>query len=320
MSLSGEYATGKVSIAHGDTTVTLTGGVTSSLVSGDPFFAANAIGLIASITDATHFELRLPWAGETVELGDFVVPYLSTQRYQGAFNGAKVRELLSLLDGIGVIYYVPIDQDAPDPTLQKDGDYAIKIVPGSAWSFWVKQGGVWVALGAPLGISISDEFWSAETDYTANVIVSDLGVVYVSKRANTNKRPATNPNDWKVLLAPGARCEITISAEGKVGSSEKLYPYVAATDLFFQAGLEESIGTCQSPANATTVLTLVKTTAAGASSTVGTVTYAAGNKVPVITSSSDITLARGDTLTPVGPASEDDGLRYISLTLVGYRR
>lgn len=319
MALRGFYRTGTASVSADSTTVTLSGGLTTLLVPGDPFYAGGAVGLIDTITDDTHFELALPWAGSTLNGAQYVIPYLASSRFEAAFTGQKVRELVAMLDGVGLFYYVPDGQDAPDVSIGEDGQFAIKITEGAAgtaFQFWMKQLGVWVSKGAPLGIQLKG-FWSATDSYQTNDIVSDLGALYRGKRASLNKRPGSNPIDWEPLIAAGRRTELSWSAEGKVGSNERLYPYVATTSIKFNSGLTESAGICGSNAAASTVIDLMLKRA-GVETQVATISYSPGNAVPVITSASDFTLMRNDVLTPVGPATQDETLKDVSFTLVGY--
>jgi hypothetical protein len=255
--LTGSYNTGTASVTQGATTVTLTAGLTSGMVSGDVFQAGGGLSMINSITDATHFELVLPWAPATVTAGAYQVTYLSTQRYQSAFNGQKIRELLVLLDGIGVIYYVPAAASVPDPANGNNGDVALKITPGEAFLWWVKISGVWVEQGSAIGVAFQG-LWSSTTAYNTNDIVSRLGVLYIALIAGTNEPPEANPTYWEVLLQGGNRYDIAFDASDRPASGDTFRRCVFPTSVQFIAGMTDSRANALIGATASAVIGIRK--------------------------------------------------------------
>jgi hypothetical protein len=311
--LTGSYATGTASVANGATTVTLTGGITTPLVPGDPFYSGNAVGLINSITDNTHFELALPWAGTTAVNAAFVVPYLGAQRYQSAYNGQKVRQLLTLLDGIGVIYYVPSTQSVPDPANGNDGDFALKIVPGSAFTFFQKTAGVWVNLGQPVGIA-NQGFWSSTTAYKVNDIVSRLGVLYIATALSTNQAPEAAPTYWQTLLAGGNRYDLAFDASDRPDSGDTFRRFVFTASVQYNAGMAESRAIALVAATASAVFSIKKN-----GTQFATVTFAAGGTTGTFACATTTTFAPGDVLTLTAPNPRDATLATIAITMTGYR-
>jgi hypothetical protein len=254
--LTGSYATGTASVANDSTTVTITG-TTSSFVPGDIFQAGTGVSMISSVTDTTHFELVLPWAASTVTGGAYQVTYLSTQRYQSAFNGQKVRQLLTLLDGIGVIYYVPSTASVPDPANGNDGDVALKITTGQAFQWWVKQSGAWVSQGSAIGLTWQG-LWNSAHTYGANDITSRLGVLYIALLAGTNNPPEVSPTYWQVLLQGGNRYDLAFDASDRPDSGDTFRRFVFTTTVQFVAGMTDSRAYALIGATSTAVISLLK--------------------------------------------------------------
>lgn len=257
MAFGGFYSTGAASVANGGTTVTLVGGLTTQLVSGDPFYANNSIGLIDTITDTTHFELRMPWQGSTLVAQSYTVAFFSALRYDAAYLGQGVRDLLTKLDGVGVIYYVPVGQSEPDVSVGVDGQFAIKIVPGAAWTFWVKQLGVWVSVGAPIGLAWK-ALWSSATSYITNDIVARLGVLYIALQSGSNHAPESSPTYWQVLLQGGNRYDLAFDASDRPDSGDTFRRFIYTTTVQYLSGLSESRAQALIGATSSAVIALQK--------------------------------------------------------------
>lgn len=312
--LSGQYNTGNISVANGDTTVTFAGGgLTTTLVAGDPLFAGSSCGMIDSITDSTHLELALPWAGATLTNAAYIVPYLSVQRYSSAYNGQKVRELIAYLDDKGIIYYVPSDQDEPDPAFGNDGDIALQITPGAAWVWWVKTAGVWVSQGSPIGIAWRSA-WSSATAYITNDIVSRLGRLYIALTNNTNFAPESNPTKWELLFEGGERYDLMFDASDRPDSGDRFRRAVFSTTVTFPAGLSDSVANCLTPAAASAVFSIRKNNVQ-----FGTLTFSIGAYTGVFAAASDTTFVSGDVLEIIAPNPRDANLADIAITLTGFR-
>jgi hypothetical protein len=313
MAFGGFYSTGTASVAAGSTTVTLTGGITTQLVSGDPFYANNAIGLIDSITDNTHFVLRQPWSGSTISAAPYTVAFLASSRYESAFTGQKVRELLSKLDGVGVIYYVPAAQSAPDVSIGLEGQFAIKIVPGNAWTFYVKTSGVWVSLGSPIGVAYR-ALWSSSTAYLTNDIVGRLGVVYIALTNSTNVAPEANPATWGVLIQGGNRYDLAFDASDRPDSGDTFRRFIFTTTVQFNAGMTDSRAMALVAATSSAVFNIQKN-----GTNFATITFAAGATTGTFACATTTTFNAGDVLSIVAPNPRDATLATIAITMTGYR-
>ena len=202
MALGGTYATGTIAVSASGTVVTGTGTLWGPVVlEGDTLFAAGHYALIEEITDDDHLVLSLPWTGGELSGAAYRIIKNSWLRYEPALTQKAVRELLEALAGIGVIYYV--EGTDPDPAVGNDGDFAIKINTG-AWKQWLKDGGVWVLQGTPVGTNFRGAY-SAATTYALGDIVTDGGRAYISLQAdNLNHPPASSPAWWSVLAEKGA--------------------------------------------------------------------------------------------------------------------
>lgn len=311
--LTGSYATGTASIASASTTVTIVGGLTTALVAGDPFYCGNCIGVINSITDNTHFELSLPWAGTTQSAAQYIVTYMSTQRYSSAFNGQKVRQLLTLLDGIGVIYYVPSTSSVPDPANGNDGDVALKIVPGSQWPFWVKQSGVWVNMGSPVGITW-DGLWNSGTAYVANSIVTRLGVLYIAAGPTTGNAPESSPSYWQLLLQGGNLFPLAFDASDRPDSGDTFRRFCFPVPVTFYSGLTGSVANALIPATATAVISLQQN-----GTQFATLTFAAGATTGTFACATTTTFSAGGIFSMIAPNPRDATLATLAITVLGYR-
>lgn len=313
MAIGGFYKTGTASVASGSKTVSLFGALTTQFEVGDSFFAGSAVGLIESITDDTHFELALPWAGSTLSGGAYVVQFLAPSRYEAAYTGMKLRELLTRLDGIGIIYYVPAGQTQPDVAVGDEGDFAIRIVPGAAWTFWVKQSGVWTALGAPLGVAWKS-VWSSGQAYVANDIVSRLGVTYIALLPGTNHPPESSPTYWEVLLQGGNRYDLLWSDSDMPASGETIIRIVMTTTVTFPAGMGASKAIAQVAPTASAVFSLRKNGVEFA-----TYTFAAGQTTATFSCPTQTVFAPGDVYSEHAPAPRDSTLFGVSSTKTAYR-
>lgn len=313
--LTGNYNTGLVSVTEDDTTVLLTGGLTTSLVAGDFFQAGKCLGIVDSVTDSTHFELSLPWAGDTLVSAEYQVYFFSPQRYSQVYNGQKVRELLTLLDGIGIMYYVSSDASAPDPGLGDDGNFAVKIVPGTSWKFWVKQSGAWVSLGSPVGLAWQGVWSASHTGgYFPNDVVSRLGTTYIAKAANTNNPPESNPVYWDVLITASNLFPLLWSDSDQPASGEVILKTKFGTQVTFPAGMAASKAFADAAPTADAVFSLKKNGVEFA-----TYKFLAGQTTATFTCPSDTVFSASDVYSEVAPAPRDATLKGVSSTKIGYR-
>lgn len=203
MALEGTYTTGTALVANGSTTVvgfdTLW---TTVAVAGDFFIAGGMLGYISEITDDTHLELEYPWPGPDISGDAYQILKFSAARYDPAITQAKQRALLEVLTELSIIYNVTGDE--PDPDLGEEGQYALK-ANSSAWLLWLKQSGVWVLQGSPVGTNWTGA-WLTSTVYAVNDVAEEDGTSYISiEEDNLGNRPSESPTKWEVLAQKGDR-------------------------------------------------------------------------------------------------------------------
>ena len=185
------YSTGTVGVANDSTAVSGAGVLwqPASVVQGDLLFvpSQNAFGVIEAVNDTYDgITLYQPWSGATASGLAYLILPSSWQRYDPALTQAMTRQLLALLSGAGVIYYVT--GTAPDPGLAtNDGLFAVKISSGT-WTFWVSQSGAWVSLGSPMGLDWQGP-WSSTVSYLLGAGVSRLGAAYIAVQPSLDQPP-----------------------------------------------------------------------------------------------------------------------------------
>ena len=195
------YRTGTLTIAPGDTTAVFTGAAIASgpVREGDWLFAGNGFAFIESLTSDAEAELFLPWAGGAVTDGAYVILKASFLRYLSVLLAVDTGELIAMLNQRQIFYNVP--GAAPDPSIGKEGDFAIKTNSGT-WLLWRFISGAWELQATPVGANWTGQ-WNAATDYVVNDTAGRNGSTYISKTINTNKPPETNPDDWDLSAAKG---------------------------------------------------------------------------------------------------------------------
>ncbi len=132
------YNTGTVSVANGATTVTGTGVLWSGLLAGDTLELAGQRVTIASVTDATHFELATPWSGTTQSGASYLVRFDAPSRFTSGYLAEQVRALIAqagIIKAARPNYEVQsLGGNAP-PGAPVTGDmYVVGTVPTGAWS------------------------------------------------------------------------------------------------------------------------------------------------------------------------------------------
>lgn len=150
-SLGGVYETGTISVANGDTTVTVGGGGNwASILQGDTMEAEGFRGRIESVTSPgfTTAELYQPWAGPTLVDDPYIVYKDSWLRMDAAMLNANVQDLLDRIRADAVPWRVPEDMDEPDPSWGEDGHIAIKF---STLEWWLHEDDEWVLQGSFTG-------------------------------------------------------------------------------------------------------------------------------------------------------------------------
>jgi hypothetical protein len=109
--------------------------------------------------------------------------------------------------------------------------------------------------------------------------------------------------------------DLGVFISGLPGGLEMVYQFVATRPLDFPAGLTDSQGyAATAPADATKEFDVQKN-----GSSVGTVSFAQSSQTATFTAASAFSLAAGDRLSIIAPASQDSALADISITLAGTR-
>lgn len=309
------YSDGTISIEQGATTVVGIGtNFLQWVTPGYPLFLDGKVVPVLSVTDNAHFEIALPWPGANQVNAAYFILFLTTTQLELSQWYINVRTLVATLAGATIMVQVPDDQDAPGNALGQNGWIAVKYnIDGSPWKWWRKINGVWVFLGTPIGVSWG-ALWNGATAYLNNVIVSRLGVLYISILSGTNKPPESNPTYWQTLLQGGNRYDIAFDASDRPDSGEVFRRMVFTTAVQFVAGMTDSRANALTPATATAVLSIRKNNVEFA-----TLTFNAGAIVGVFASANGTTFAAGDILTIVAPNPRDATLATLAITLTGYR-
>lgn len=112
--------------------------------------------------------------------------------------------------------------------------------------------------------------------------------------------------------------QIPIWVMGKPLPGEILYSLEAPSIFVLNAGMTDSVAGADTAATASSVFNLVRISG-GVSTTIGTITYAAGATVGTIACPSQVIFNVGDILNVVAPASADATLSNIRMTLVASR-
>ncbi|HWM82934.1 MAG TPA: hypothetical protein VNQ56_12810 [Pseudolabrys sp.] len=320
MTWNATYSVGTISVADGDTA--LTGHGTGWALAGldkqaNLLFADGRVAIVASFEGDAAATLAQPWAGAALTEASYTLVHLPLDVVT---TTKELRDFLAKLMGVGVIYYVV--GDAPDPAVGEDGNFALKInaSDGSGWHAWRRTGGVWVAEGAPAGIRWARQ-WSAEDDYAGNDIVAFAGKLYIARRANTDKQPDLNADDWDLFLTGGDRYDITMYDTDRPASGEQIVKWTAPADVVFSAGLADSIGQADVAATLSAVFSIRRALAGDPDNPVefATMTFAPGDRVPTFAAADTVAFQRGDVLTVIAPFPRDPTLSGLAATIVGYR-
>ena len=310
MSLGGIYSTGTASVVNGSPNVTFADALMGpQAVQGDWLFVEGTIGLVDSVTDDDNIVLVADWEGSTLTNVPYQLIKMSWLRYDPAITQAKLRELLAVMDGIGVIYSVTGAE--PDPSLGEEGQYALK-VNKDAWKMWRKTGGTWVLQATPAGV-IPKGPYDPDESYFESDIVSYLGNAYVSKvTPNLGNTPDSSPDKWDLFLEGGTRYDLAIWDNGRAISGEVLWRTKFTTTVQFPENLLNSQGDTQVAATADATYSIHKNGVEFA-----TVTFAAGETEPTFAGDATIFNA-GDILTVHAPNPQDETLSDTTITITGY--
>lgn len=195
------YQTGTLTIAPGDTTALFTGAAIASgpARDGDWLFAGGTISVLKTIVDDGEAELFVPWGGDAVTAGPYVILKASLLRYQPALAAVDSGELIAMINQRQIFYNVP--GAVPDPSIGKEGDFAIKTNSG-AWLLWKFLSGAWELQATPVGANWRG-LWDSGTEYVVNDTVRRNGSTYISLSINTNAQPESSEDDWDLSAEKG---------------------------------------------------------------------------------------------------------------------
>lgn len=310
----GTYSTGSAIFLNGSVTVHGLGVMWNTIEQGDYIYSQGVLGLIDSV-DTNNYDtitLMKPWQGASFSADpEYVILKMSWARYDPAITQQKVRQLIALLEGAGITYYVTDTE--PDPDIGNDGDFALKTNSG-AWKFWVKIDGAWVLQGTPVGATWQGP-WAISHPYVLNDVVSYLGSTYIALQAGINRPPTANLDTyWQLFVSAGSRYDFLIWDTGRPSTAELLINAILTVTVAFPAGLSESRAKSVVAATASAQFLLKKNGAQ-----FGTVTFAPSSTVGVVTSPTDTTFVAGDVLSVIAPDPRDATLEGVSMTITGYR-
>lgn len=166
---------------------------------GDDIVMGGLAAIVDEIVDATHLTITDPWPNDAVAGSTYKIVQRSPLRFAGGQAMADVSTLIAALNTEGFYIFVPSTATEPDPSLGDDGQYARQPATKKEWH---KEGGVWIFDGTYTGIDPTGP-WDNATAYHNGSVAEDGGSSYMALRDNTNKAPASNPDDWMLLASKG---------------------------------------------------------------------------------------------------------------------
>jgi hypothetical protein len=228
------YSTGTVSVAAGGTTVTLVGGLWSSVNArpGDMIAIGNGLALLADVPDTLHATIPA-WGGGAQAAVAYTVYQVSPLRFAGAQAMADVSTLVAAFNTSGFIFFVPIGAASPDPSYGNEGQYAHQPSTG-LW--WQKLSGVWTATGAPIAGYGGTSATSLAIGTGAKVFATQINLAYNGARVRAASAAAPAAN-WMEGVCSYAGGTLTMTADASFGSGSH------ADWLFSIAGQPQSFDT-----------------------------------------------------------------------------
>lgn len=209
MALGGIYETGTISVAQDSAEVTGAGVLWSDVLEGDWLLPVghSPLPIAADVVDPYDaLTLQAPWPGETLEDADYIILKMSWKRYDPSLTQAKLRQLLTRLEGVSGIYYLP-DDAAPPVGLGTDGQFAVTISSSFA-VLWFRTGGAWVQQTGFGGPFQPRGAWDNETIYAQSDLVEHEGFAFLSNASdNVGNEPVVADGEpqsnehWTLLPA-----------------------------------------------------------------------------------------------------------------------
>lgn len=132
------YNTGTVSVNNGATTVTLVGGLWSSVLAGDTLELAGQRVTIASVTDTTHVVLATAWSGTNQSGAAYLIRFDAPSRFTSGYLAEQVRSLIAQAGIIAAArpnYEVQsLGSNTPPGSPVTNDMYVVGTAPTGAWA------------------------------------------------------------------------------------------------------------------------------------------------------------------------------------------
>jgi hypothetical protein len=200
-----------------------------------------------------------------------------------------------------------------------DGDLTWRISGTTSYS---TSGGIDVSFGGVFNAANITAVSGTATGKKINMVSG--GTVIMA----TNSVGWNNPNAWPGTtdsytigagcLYGGYSASVAFSFAGKPAASAMLLVSVPYP-MYVASALAGSTAFANTASTGTPVFTLNKVTAAGTTTAIGTITGVAGAKSFTFVSASGATLAAGDNLSIVAPATQDATTADMSISILGMR-
>ena len=162
-------------------------------------------------------------------------------------------------------------------------------------------------LSARTRIMIGSRFFRKDTSDTSADDMTETSLVVIDG----------DGTHW--LVIEGERYDLIFPSSGLLGDGEELPAVPIPTPLTLPASLPGSLAFCDVAPTSEAIFTFKKKTGAGAWTSVFTVTFAAGAITGSFTLAADASLAAGDRLRPVCPATHDPTLEGFTATIAALR-
>lgn len=312
------YSVGKVSVARGDTAVTVSGGpLLLSNVKELDWLSVLGVGgcKVMGIPDDSHLEID-PWPFDDVVNGDYNVVLDGLNSFTAPSIAVAVVQLVEDLEDDDYFVAVKSTETAPNPRSGNEGQNALQRSTGKMWQ---KIAGVWTYIGIYGPLIFDPEPYSPATNYAMRTLVAFGGKLYSSKQDNNlGHAPASSPTWWDVVIAGGDTVYISMDDSDRPASGETVLKWPCPEATTFYAGLASSFAHASTGATLAAVYSIKKN-----GTQFATLTFAAagqgGAQLGSFVCASNTTLSPGDILTIVAPNPRDATLSTIGITLTGYR-
>lgn len=128
----------------------------------------------------------------------------------------------------------------------------------------------------------------------------------------------TSPNAWAELATGGSsRYLVSSTIDGTPAASQRYVVHPFTESITFPAGLTGSRAYADVTSTGSVAIDVRRRTFAGSESSIGTITFTAGNRWAAFTFASPVTFDDGDVMKVIGPAGTDATLADIGIVLRG---